>query len=192
MTTTLHERSTDGAVATMRAAVVHDFIEPLVVEDVPKPTPGAGQVVVKVEASGLCHTDIHAARGDWPITPTPPFIPGHEGVGIVERVGPGNSHGLELATLSVAEGVCSEDWVADGRMPLLVAYDRACSRSLREPQAIGIEVNEAARSTCVVVDPKQAYCRHRFKDGSRVDDLRSPSRFDIVAAAKMAEVVYPW
>jgi alcohol dehydrogenase, propanol-preferring len=42
-----------------------------------------------MEASGLCHTDIHAANGDWPVKPNPPFIPGHEGVGIVTAVGPG-------------------------------------------------------------------------------------------------------
>ena len=51
----------------------------------PVPEPGPGQVLVQVEASGLCHTDIHAAHGDWPVKPTPPFVPGHEGVGIVER-----------------------------------------------------------------------------------------------------------
>ena len=44
---------------------------------------------MKVETSGLCHTDIHAARGDWPVKPAPPFIPGHEGVGLLERVGEG-------------------------------------------------------------------------------------------------------
>jgi propanol-preferring alcohol dehydrogenase len=111
MTTTLHERSTDGAVATMRAAVVHDFIEPLVVEDVPKPTPGAGQVVVKVEASGLCHTDIHAAHGDWPVKPTLPFTPGHEGVGTVEAVGEGVTEvavgeRVAMPWLGYACGVC--------------------------------------------------------------------------------------
>jgi propanol-preferring alcohol dehydrogenase len=42
-----------------------------------------------MEASGLCHTDIHAANGDWPVTPTVPFIPGHEGVGIVTEIGDG-------------------------------------------------------------------------------------------------------
>jgi propanol-preferring alcohol dehydrogenase len=42
-----------------------------------------------MEASGLCHTDIHAANGDWPVTPTVPFIPGHEGVGIVTATGEG-------------------------------------------------------------------------------------------------------
>jgi propanol-preferring alcohol dehydrogenase len=61
----------------------------LVVEEVATPVPEQGQVLVRVETSGLCHTDIHAAHGDWPVKPAPPFIPGHEGVGIVERVGPG-------------------------------------------------------------------------------------------------------
>ena len=73
----------------MKAAVVRAFGQPLVIEDVPIPVPGPGQVVVKVETSGLCHTDIHAAHGDWPVKPTLPFIPGHEGVGLVARVGPG-------------------------------------------------------------------------------------------------------
>jgi propanol-preferring alcohol dehydrogenase len=78
----------------MKAAVVHSFNQPLVVEDVPIPEPGPEQVLVRIETCGLCHTDIHAARGEWPVKPEPPFIPGHEGVGIVERVGPGNDHGL--------------------------------------------------------------------------------------------------
>jgi propanol-preferring alcohol dehydrogenase len=42
-----------------------------------------------VEASGLCHTDIHAAHGDWPVKPAPPFVPGHEGIGIVRELGRG-------------------------------------------------------------------------------------------------------
>ncbi|MFJ9443635.1 alcohol dehydrogenase AdhP [Kitasatospora sp. NPDC101235] len=71
----------------MKAAVVHDFTAPLVVEDRPVPTPGPHQVRVRIEASGLCHTDIHAAHGDWPVRPSPPFVPGHEGVGIVEAAG---------------------------------------------------------------------------------------------------------
>src|SRR5579884_4088692 len=53
------------------------------------PGAGPGEIVVRIEASGLCHTDIHAAHGDWPVKPTLPLIPGHEGVGIVEQVGPG-------------------------------------------------------------------------------------------------------
>ena len=73
----------------MKAAVVHELGAPLRIDDIAVPTPGPGEVLVKVEASGLCHTDIHAAHGDWPVRPKPPFVPGHEGVGIVERVGPG-------------------------------------------------------------------------------------------------------
>src|SRR6201992_2354982 len=73
----------------MKAAVVHEFGRPLVIEDRPIPEPGPGQITVRMEASGLCHTDIHAAHGDWPIKPNPPFVPGHEGVGIVHAVGDG-------------------------------------------------------------------------------------------------------
>jgi alcohol dehydrogenase, propanol-preferring len=72
----------------MKAAVVHDFAQPLRVEDVPVPEPGFGEIVVKVETSGLCHTDIHAAHGDWAVKPAPSFIPGHESVGVAERTGP--------------------------------------------------------------------------------------------------------
>lgn len=74
---------------TMRAAVVHAFGQPLVLEEVPIPVPGPGEVLVKIISTGVCHTDLHAADGDWPVKPTPSFIPGHEGAGIVAAVGPG-------------------------------------------------------------------------------------------------------
>ena len=73
----------------MRAAVVHKFREPLTIEEVPVPEPGPGQVLVRVAASGVCHTDLHAADGDWPVRPKLPFIPGHEGVGHVAALGAG-------------------------------------------------------------------------------------------------------
>jgi alcohol dehydrogenase, propanol-preferring len=75
----------------MKAAVVHEFGKPLRIEEVPIPTPGPGEVLIKVMANGVCHTDLHAANGDWPVKPKPPFIPGHEGAGIVAAVGPGVS-----------------------------------------------------------------------------------------------------
>ncbi len=78
-------------ITSYRAAVVHEFHAPLTVETVARPALAPGQILVKVEASGLCHTDIHAAHGDWPVKPSPPFIPGHEGVGIVVELGPGVS-----------------------------------------------------------------------------------------------------
>jgi propanol-preferring alcohol dehydrogenase len=90
MATTEHERlELAPATGEMTAAVVEDFTKPLVVKRVPKPVPGAHEVLVRVETSGLCHTDIHAAHGDWPVKPAPPFIPGHEGIGVVEEVGQG-------------------------------------------------------------------------------------------------------
>jgi propanol-preferring alcohol dehydrogenase len=73
----------------MKAAVVHAFGQPLQIEEVPVPDVPPGQVLVQVVASGVCHTDLHAADGDWPVKPSLPFIPGHEGVGYVAAVGAG-------------------------------------------------------------------------------------------------------
>ena len=74
---------------TMQAAVVEKFGEPLVVRELPVPQPGPGQALVEISASGVCHTDLHAAEGDWPVKPTLPFTPGHEGAGTVVQLGPG-------------------------------------------------------------------------------------------------------
>jgi propanol-preferring alcohol dehydrogenase len=73
----------------MKAAVVRAFRAPLVIEDMAVPSPKDGQILVKYEATGVCHTDLHAASGDWPVKPNPPFVPGHEGVGFVAGVGAG-------------------------------------------------------------------------------------------------------
>ena len=75
--------------ASMKAAVVREFGAPLDVCEVERPPVVDGGIVVKVEACGVCHTDLHAASGDWPVKPSPPFIPGHEGVGVVVEVGRG-------------------------------------------------------------------------------------------------------
>lgn len=99
----------------MKAAVVHEFGKPLVIEDVPIPAPQPGQVLIKVQACGVCGTDLHAARGDWPVKPRPPFIPGHEGVGYVIQVGPGVTHLREgervgVPWLYTACGHCTYCW----------------------------------------------------------------------------------
>lgn len=75
--------------STMQAAVVKEFGTALSVEEYPLPTPGPGQALVKLISSGVCHTDLHAAEGDWPLKPSPPFVPGHEGVGEVVALGEG-------------------------------------------------------------------------------------------------------
>lgn len=77
---------------TMKAAVVKAFGQPLVIEEVMVPAVAPGKILVKIEATGVCHTDLHAAEGDWPVKPNPPFIPGHEGVGRVVAVGAGVTH----------------------------------------------------------------------------------------------------
>ena len=77
---------------TMKAAVVHALGRPLEIREVPVPEVGPGQVLMRVRASGVCHTDLHAAEGDWPVKPVAPFIPGHEGVGEVAAVGAGVTH----------------------------------------------------------------------------------------------------
>lgn len=72
---------------TMLVAVVHEFGAPLVLEERPIPEPGPHEALVKVDYTGVCHTDLHAIEGDWPVKPKPPLIPGHEGHGIVVAVG---------------------------------------------------------------------------------------------------------
>ncbi len=102
---------------TMKAAVVHAFGEVPRIEAVPVPRPGPGQVLVRVRASGVCHTDLHASDGDWPVKPKLPFIPGHEGAGEVAAVGAGVSVVKEgdrvgVPWLHSACGTC--DYCLDG------------------------------------------------------------------------------
>ena len=73
----------------MQAAVVEAFGAPLMLRELDVPAPGPGEILVKTEACGVCHTDLHAARGDWPVKPVPPFTPGHEGIGLVAALGAG-------------------------------------------------------------------------------------------------------
>lgn len=74
---------------TMHAAVVEQFGKPLTLREMNIPVPGPGQILVKTDACGVCHTDLHAAQGDWPVKPSLPFIPGHEGIGRVAALGAG-------------------------------------------------------------------------------------------------------
>jgi propanol-preferring alcohol dehydrogenase len=167
----------------VKAAVVHDFAQPLRVEDVPKPEPGAGEVVVKIEASGLCHTDIHAAHGDWPVKPKLPLIPGHEGIGIVESVGQGVTEVKEgervaVPWLGYACGACeycvsgwetlcekqlNTGYLIDGGH---AEYSKAFARYVgRVPE--GIHPFEAAPLTCAGVTTYKAV----KVSGTRPSDL---------------------
>jgi D-arabinose 1-dehydrogenase-like Zn-dependent alcohol dehydrogenase len=74
------------------AALVRAFKQPLAIEEVSVTAAGAGQILIKIAASGVCQTDLHAADGDWPEKPRPPFVLAQEGVGHVAAVGAEVSH----------------------------------------------------------------------------------------------------
>lgn len=156
----------------MRAAVVPALGAPLEIRDVPVPTPGAGQVLVKIEASGLCHTDIHAARGDWPVKPTIPLVPGHEGVGRVVGVGPEVDRALvgsrvALPWLGHACGTCRycvSGWETHCTSPAYTGYTMAGSyaeyavgyASHAVPVPDGVSSLDAAPLTCAGVTTYKA------------------------------------
>jgi alcohol dehydrogenase, propanol-preferring len=168
----------------MKAAVVTSFAEPLVVKEVPRPEPGDGQIQVRIEASGLCHTDIHAARGDWPVKPTPPFVPGHEGVGIVEKLGPGvTGHrvGDRVAVpwLGYACGTCDycvSGWetLCEAQLNTGYAIDGGHAEFLVAdphyvvPVPAGIDPAEAAPLTCAGVTTYKAVKVGGVTPGDRV------------------------
>ncbi len=76
----------------MKAAVLHELKKPLVMEDVERPRPSENEVLIQIEACGVCHSDLHIIDGDWKqfggITKIP-LIPGHEVAGRVAEVGSG-------------------------------------------------------------------------------------------------------
>ena len=160
------------ATGTMKAAVVDEFTKQLVIKQVPKPVAGPAEIVVRIETSGLCHTDIHAAHGDWPVKPSPPFIPGHEGIGIVEEAGPGVSEvavgdRVAIPWLGYACGTC--EYCVSGRETLCLEqkntgysidgsfaeYVKAYGRYVvKVPE--GVEPVDAAPLTCAGVTTYKA------------------------------------
>lgn len=168
----------------MRAAVVSQYRQPLTLENRPIPTPGPGQVLVRLEACGLCHTDIHAIDGDWPVRPRLPFVPGHEGVGIVERLGDGVTtrevgQRVALPWLGYACGECR--YCIDGRENLCerqhntgysvdggyAEYALADAR-FAAPVPDGVSPLEAAPLTCAGVTAYAAVKNAHVVPGERV------------------------
>ncbi len=89
---------------TMKAAFVTEFGKPLTIGELPVPQPRDGQVLIKIEACGVCHTDVHAVDGNWPGKPMTPFTPGHEGIGRVVAMGKGVKQILGKGVKQVKEG----------------------------------------------------------------------------------------
>ena len=141
----------------MKAAVVPELGAPLEVRDLSVPSPGPGQVLVKIEACGLCHTDIHAARGEWPVKPKIPLIPGHEGVGVVTELGDGD--------LPVVEG----DRVALPWLGYACGHCRQCVSGwetyCQKPQYMGYTMDGSYAEYAV------AYASHVVKVPEGVDPL---------------------
>jgi len=156
----------------MRAAVVTAFDRPLTLEDRPVPQLEPGQVLVRIETSGLCHTDIHAAHGDWPVKPALPFVPGHEGVGIVEAVAAGvtKPHVGQRVAIPWLGWACGEcEWCIKGCETLCphqhntgYAFDgayaefAAASAKFVVPVPDGIDPLDAAALTCAGVTTYKA------------------------------------
>lgn len=115
------------------AALVREFKQPLDVTQVNIPDPGPGQVLIRNIACGVCHTDLHAAHGDWPVKPAPPFIPGHEGVGEVVKLGAG------VARLKVGD-IVGVPWLHDACghcTPCTTGWETLCA----EQHNTGYSVN---------------------------------------------------
>ena len=88
----------------MKAARIHQYRQPLVIEEVPTPVPGSGEVLIRVEGAGFCHSDIHVIDGEIPILPRLPMILGHENAGRVAAVGPAVSGVKEGDAVAVFGG----------------------------------------------------------------------------------------
>ena len=170
--------------AHMRAAVVTTFGDELEIRDVPVPEPGPGEVLVRIEFSGLCGTDIHAAGGDWPVQPTLPFTPGHEGIGVIERLGEGvtdrqTGERVAIAWLGYACGSCR--YCVDGRETLCESQQNSgysVNGTLAEytvvpsafatPVPDGISSRDAAPLTCAGVTTFKAVKVGRVSPGESV------------------------
>lgn len=145
----------------MQAAVVEAFGAPLVLRELDIPAPGPGQVLVKTEACGVCHADLHAACNDWPVKPTPPFTPGHEGIGLVVALGTGGTGIAEGDRVGVpwlysACGHCLSAWETVCAQAEFGGYTRngGCAEYiLADPSYVarvpaGLTVREAAQLIC--------------------------------------------
>jgi alcohol dehydrogenase, propanol-preferring len=171
----------------MKAALVREYKEPLIVEETEKPTPAADEVLIKVEACGVCHSDLHLAEGDWSQMNKivkKPLILGHEVVGTViekgaevnhlavgDRVGCAWIHwacGACEICLEGKENMCPKQQISgatvDGGYAELMKAK--ASHALRVPDSLTSE--EAAPLFCAGVTVYRALKQAEVKPGQRV------------------------
>ena len=103
-TTTSPRAGSTGGSSTIRAAVFEGTDRGVRVADVTLAEPGPGEVAVEIAAAGVCHSDLHVVKGEWPVPE--PTVLGHEGAGVVSAVGPGVEH-LEIGDHVVLSWVAS-------------------------------------------------------------------------------------
>jgi len=171
----------------MKAAVLHEFKQPLAFEDVPRPQLGSGDVLIKVEACGVCHSDLHVAEGDWSQLSAivkRPLILGHEIAGrVIEKGGDagelqiGDRVGIPWIYWTCGEcefcregneNLCSKQKItgvtADGGYAELVKAP--ASHAIKIPD--GLSSLEAAPLFCAGVTVLRALRKARLTPGQRL------------------------
>src|ERR1700720_1494872 len=171
----------------MKAAILHEFKEPLTIEEVARPRPAAHEVLIEVQACGVCHSDLHVAYGDWPqIVPITkkPLILGHEIAGRVAEKGASVDH-LELGDrvgVPWVHWTCGEcEFCREGNENLCVKQQitgvtvdggyaefvkAPASHALRIPQ--GLSCVEAAPLFCAGVTVYRAMRQAKVQPGQRL------------------------
>ncbi|MFY9554539.1 MAG: zinc-dependent alcohol dehydrogenase [Blastocatellia bacterium] len=171
----------------MKAAIIREYKQPIQIEDTDIPEPGADEVLIKVEACGVCHSDLHIAEGDWPHLQRiikRPLIPGHEVAGRVvvkgdavtklevgDRVGVAWTHWTcgecELCKEG-HENLCSKQMITGASVDGGYAeYIKAkASHTLKVPDTLSSE--EAAPLFCAGVTVYHAIKISGIKPGQRL------------------------
>ena len=171
----------------MKAAILREFKTPLSMEEIAQPKPGAGEILIKVEACGVCHSDLHVADGDWPqVVPITnmPLILGHEIAGRVVEKGAGVSH-LEIGDrvgvpwvhwtcgecefcLEGNENLCSKQQITG------VTVDGGYAEFVKAPASHALKIPdrlscvEAAPLFCAGVTVYRALKRAKIQPGQRL------------------------
>lgn len=123
----------------MRAVRQHELVGPsgLRVDEVPEPTPGAGEILVDVRAAGVNFPDVLLSHGKYQFRPPPPFVPGGEIAGVVQAVGPG------VTSLSAGDRVAAT--MIHGAFAERVVVNEAAAVKL--PDAVSFEIGAATLLT---------------------------------------------
>lgn len=153
---------------TMRAARFDRASRRLTVQDIPVPAPGAGEVLVRIEACGICLSDVHMIEGTFPPPPLPQVTPGHEAAGTIEQVGPGVTYWQPGQRVVIAGGKncgvcrhCATGDFADCSSPQIMGqgYDGGWAQYVVVPFPVltavpeGVPIEQAALCADAVATP---------------------------------------